>query len=96
MNTASGCCPAACASWSITAIRWWSRPSAGAGIGFDDARLSSVPARASPDAPPRCSPPPRLIVKVKEPQPQEIARLQPGQVLFTYLHLAADRRRPRG
>jgi alanine dehydrogenase len=36
-----------------------------------------------------------LIVKVKEPQPQECALLKPGQVLFTYLHLAADRRRPR-
>ncbi len=33
-----------------------------------------------------------LVVKVKEPQPQEIARLRPGQVLFTYLHLAADRK----
>ena len=32
-----------------------------------------------------------LIVKVKEPQPEEIARLRSGQVLFTYLHLAADR-----
>ncbi|MBV8573771.1 MAG: alanine dehydrogenase [Acetobacteraceae bacterium] len=32
-----------------------------------------------------------MIVKVKEPQPEEIARLQPGQVLFTYLHLAADK-----
>ncbi len=32
-----------------------------------------------------------LIVKVKEPQPQEIAMLRRGQVLFTYLHLAADR-----
>ncbi len=32
-----------------------------------------------------------LVVKVKEPQPSEIARLRPGQVLFTYLHLAADR-----
>jgi alanine dehydrogenase len=31
-----------------------------------------------------------LIVKVKEPQPQEVAMLRPGQVLFTYLHLAAD------
>ncbi|NMG42621.1 alanine dehydrogenase [Aromatoleum toluvorans] len=31
-----------------------------------------------------------LIVKVKEPQPQECALLRPGQVLFTYLHLAAD------
>src|SRR5512140_2690443 len=32
-----------------------------------------------------------MIVKVKEPQPAEIAMLRPGQVLFTYLHLAADR-----
>jgi alanine dehydrogenase len=31
-----------------------------------------------------------LLVKVKEPQPAEIAMLRPGQVLFTYLHLAAD------
>jgi alanine dehydrogenase len=31
-----------------------------------------------------------MIVKVKEPQPTEIARLRPGQVLFTYLHLAPD------
>ncbi len=31
-----------------------------------------------------------LIVKVKEPQPLEIARLRPRHVLFTYLHLAAD------
>jgi len=32
-----------------------------------------------------------MIVKVKEPQAAEIAMLRPGQVLFTYLHLAADR-----
>ena len=32
-----------------------------------------------------------LVIKVKEPQPEEIARLRSGQVLFTYLHLAADR-----
>jgi alanine dehydrogenase len=32
-----------------------------------------------------------LIVKVKEPQPVEIARLHKDQVLFTYLHLAADK-----
>jgi len=31
-----------------------------------------------------------LIVKVKEPQPAERARLREGQVLFTYLHLAPD------
>jgi alanine dehydrogenase len=32
-----------------------------------------------------------LIVKVKEPQPEECRRLKSGQALFTYLHLAADR-----
>ncbi|MGD9735178.1 MAG: alanine dehydrogenase [Solirubrobacterales bacterium] len=31
-----------------------------------------------------------LIVKVKEPQPEEVARLRPGHTLFTYLHLAPD------
>ena len=31
-----------------------------------------------------------MIVKVKEPQPTEIAMLNKGQVLFTYLHLAPD------
>ena len=32
-----------------------------------------------------------LIVKVKEPLPAEYPLLRPGQILFTYLHLAADR-----
>ncbi len=32
-----------------------------------------------------------LVVKVKEPQPVEIRRLRAGQILFTYLHLAASR-----
>ncbi len=31
-----------------------------------------------------------MILKVKEPQPQEYERFREGQVLFTYLHLAAD------
>jgi alanine dehydrogenase len=31
-----------------------------------------------------------MIVKVKEPQPVERARLRDGQILFTYLHLAPD------
>jgi alanine dehydrogenase len=30
-----------------------------------------------------------LVFKVKEPQPGEMARLRPGQLLFCYLHLAA-------
>src|ERR1043166_3072575 len=32
-----------------------------------------------------------LVVKVKEPLPAEYSLLRPGQLLFTYLHLAADR-----
>ena len=38
-----------------------------------------------------------MVVKVKEPQPEEVARLSEGQILFTYLHLASSRgadRRP--
>src|SRR3712207_879216 len=31
-----------------------------------------------------------MVVKVKEPQPPEVALLRQGQVLFTYLHLAPD------
>jgi alanine dehydrogenase len=33
-----------------------------------------------------------LIVKVKEPLPEEYGLLRPGQLLFTYLHLAAGRK----
>jgi alanine dehydrogenase len=37
-----------------------------------------------------------LVVKVKEPQPEEVARLRPGHVLFAYLHLAPDLALTRG
>src|SRR5579871_4584664 len=37
-----------------------------------------------------------MIVKVKEPQPVEVARLKPHHTLFTYLHLAADTELTRG
>ncbi len=36
-----------------------------------------------------------LVVKVKEPQPEERRLLRPGQLLFTYLHLAPDPRQAR-
>lgn len=32
-----------------------------------------------------------MIIKVKEPQPQELAMIRPGQIVFTYFHFAADR-----
>jgi alanine dehydrogenase len=63
---------------------------AGSGIGFDDAAYEAAGARIAPAAADVFGAA-ELIVKVKEPQPQECAALRPGQVLFTYLHLAADR-----
>jgi alanine dehydrogenase len=63
---------------------------AGRGIGCsdDDYRAAGARIAADADAIFRES---QLIVKVKEPQPAECARLRRDQVLFTYLHLAADR-----
>jgi len=37
-----------------------------------------------------------MIIKVKEPQPREIALLKPHHILYTYLHLAADRELTQG
>lgn len=37
-----------------------------------------------------------MIVKVKEPQPSEWSQLRPGQLLFTYLHLAPDPEQAKG
>jgi alanine dehydrogenase len=38
----------------------------------------------------------KLIIKVKEPQPSEWKRLSEGQILFAYLHLAADPKQAEG
>ncbi|MEQ1581283.1 MAG: alanine dehydrogenase, partial [Steroidobacteraceae bacterium] len=61
----------------------------GAGIGDDDAAYRDAGARVAASAA-EVFAAADLIVKVKEPQPQEIAMLRAGQVLFTYLHLAPD------
>ena len=62
---------------------------AGRGIGCDDAAYTQAGARMAPDAAAVFSAA-DMIVKVKEPQPQECAMLREGQLLFTYLHLAPD------
>jgi alanine dehydrogenase len=67
----------------------------GAGIGCDDAQYSAAGARVVPDAAAVFADA-ELVVKVKEPQPAEIAMLRRGQVLFTYLHLAPDAAQTRG
>jgi alanine dehydrogenase len=68
---------------------------AGHGIGFDDADYESAGATVLPDAA-AIFETAELIVKVKEPQPPEVAMLRAGQMLFTYLHLAADADQARG
>ncbi|HYE00131.1 MAG TPA: alanine dehydrogenase [Alphaproteobacteria bacterium] len=62
---------------------------AGAEIGFDDQQYLAAGAEILPDAK-SVFERAEMIVKVKEPQPQECRMLRPGQVLFTYLHLAPD------
>ncbi len=63
---------------------------AGAGAGVDDALYVAAGARIETDVEALFADA-GLIVMVKEPQPVESRRLKPGQTLFTYLHLAADR-----
>ena len=62
---------------------------AGCGIDFTDDDYVAAGALIAPDAA-RVFAAADMIVKVKEPQPAECAMLRPGQVLFTYLHLAPD------
>ncbi len=62
---------------------------AGASIGLSDEQYVAAGATLATDAAvvfARAD----MIVKVKEPQPQECAMLRPGQILYTYLHLAPD------
>jgi alanine dehydrogenase len=63
---------------------------AGAGIGFDDAAYEAAGAGVLASAA-EVFAAAELIVKVKEPQPHETTLLREDQVLFTYLHLAADK-----
>ena len=62
---------------------------AGAAIGLTDAQYRAAGASLVPDAATVFAEA-EMIVKVKEPQPEECARLRPGQILYTYLHLAPD------
>ena len=63
---------------------------AGSAIGLSDAQYEAAGASLAKDADAVFASA-ELIVKVKEPQADECRRLQAGQVLFTYLHLAPDR-----
>jgi alanine dehydrogenase len=63
---------------------------AGNGIGISDSEYEKAGAKILPtmkDIYDTAT----MIIKVKEPQPVEIALLKPNHILYTYLHLAADR-----
>ena len=68
---------------------------AGAGIGFTDQDYIQAGAEIR-DAAADIFAEAEMIVKVKEPLPEEYARLRSGQLLFTYLHLAPDEPQTRG
>ena len=62
---------------------------AGAAIGLHDEQYAAAGATLVKDAA-EVFARAEMVVKVKEPQPQECAMLREGQVLYTYLHLAPD------
>jgi alanine dehydrogenase len=64
--------------------------SAGLGAGYADAEYEQAGATLT-DSHAAVFERAGLVVKVKEPLPAEFGRLRPGQVLFTYLHLAAGK-----
>ena len=62
---------------------------AGEGVGFSDEDYRAAGASIAADAD-MVFAEAEMIVKVKEPQAVERKKLRPGQILFTYLHLAPD------
>src|SRR4051812_37942345 len=63
---------------------------AGVASGFADEQYAKAGATIVPNAR-EVFEKAEMIVKVKEPQPQEISMFRPAQIVFTYFHLAADK-----
>lgn len=68
---------------------------AGTAIGFTDAQYIAAGARIAATAAAIFADT-EMIIKVKEPQPVEYQQLRPGQILYTYLHLAPDPQQTQG
>ena len=67
----------------------WVESGAGAGIDATDDQYREAGAHVV-DGPEPIFAECEMVVKVKEPQPEERAQLREGQILYTYLHLAPD------
>lgn len=82
--------PAAVSDFVQRGHRVYVQRGAGVGSGFLDSEYASYGATLLASADEiweRAD----LVIKVKEPQPSEYNCLRPGQILFTYLHLAAEK-----
>ncbi|MEM7411883.1 MAG: alanine dehydrogenase [Myxococcota bacterium] len=82
-----GMVPDGVAALSRAGHEVWIEAGAGAGSGFADAEYE---ARGAKIVDREAAWSAELVVKVKEPQPDEVPLMQRGQVLFTYLHLAPN------
>jgi alanine dehydrogenase len=90
-----GLTPASVAELTAAGHQLFVETNAGSGIDCPDAAFSRAGATILPSAA-EVFAASDMIVKVKEPQPQEIALLEPRHILFTYLHLAADKPQAEG
>jgi alanine dehydrogenase len=90
-----GLTPAAVHELAAHGHEVWVQAGAGLAIGLDDTQYMAAGARIAADAA-EVFDRGEMIVKVKEPQPAEIAMLREGQLLYTYLHLAPDPRQTEG
>jgi len=84
-----GLTPQCVAAYTLRGHKVTMQSGAGAGAGFSDEEYVKAGAALELDAAriyANCD----MIVKVKEPLPSEYKLLREGQILFTYLHLAAD------
>ena len=90
-----GLTPASVAELVAAGHQVFVQTGAGDGIDCPDTAYTKAGAEILPDAASvfKSS---DMIVKVKEPQQQEIALLEPRHILFTYLHLAADKPQAEG
>ncbi len=90
-----GLVPAGVRELTLAGHEVWVESQAGAGVGLGDLQYQAAGAHIVPTAA-EVFANAELIVKVKEPQPEEYRRLRKGQAIFTYLHLAADPAQARG
>lgn len=85
-----GLTPSCAKSYMAHGHSVWIQTGAGDGAGFADGHYAAVGAKIVDRADAvfeGCD----MIIKVKEPQPEEFDKFRSGQILYTYLHLAAER-----